>query len=688
MFADTWQALARVALLGAVLSGCGGGMNAGETVRPDAPSASNAIADTVACAGVRSYAEPLVVDWSTSSRTDLEVAMKQGVAVVHYDCDELRLVNGCRLPANYAFAGVSLKEELIRMDNADEVQANLPVSGVKISAGMNAASALDLALVMVGKRSTTLIEADPSMLDGSCAGATHFVRAATIGAFAMDRSSSGKVRAAADLFGAGVDAASRSDRSNVTRDGDRNACRKGKASDETAPMGCGAALRLELIPLTKRRKPEEADAKEAKPAPEAGGASLGIRNPQEECPVDTIWKNTKCASATAEERLCFRGNLPACQDLCERGDGWGCTTAGEHLIERVSRRARERADADSDPRSHIAPANEMFERGCKLRDEKACALRTYYGLLASQETDLSSLATLGEASCQRGGAVSCQITAILYEPESSLRRDRELTAPPASQTRYVMLMQRSCDLGHNKACSQLARRLMREEATKSRGLALLERACEGGYDLACQTWAAELDRANEPAAAAEARALACIHGREGWDCRRAADLFHESPGVPRDPDRALTLARRGCALRDGRSCSFLVDQGSEADRHRALQRSCDPSREWIDARLCLNAADDSLKRAMQLDREACEKGDAPACERQATRQLALACSQSMASSCTRLKARDPAAYREVIERQCREDRDAVREGRLVLPVGGVQKSIPCQRAEKEGIEVP
>ncbi len=677
MLADTWG---RLALLGALLSGCGGGMNAGEMVRPDAPSASDAITDTVACTGARSYAEPLVVDWSTSSRTDLEVAMKQGVAVVHYDCEELRLVNGCRLPANYAFAGVSLKEELIRMDNADEIQANLPVSGVKISAGMNAASVLDLALVMVGKRSTTLTEADPSMLEGSCDGATHFVRAATIGAFAMDRSSSGQVRAAADVFGAGADASSRSGRSNVTRDGDPDACRKGKASDETAPMGCGAALRLELIPFAKKSKPGKATAKKTQPS-KASGPGLGIRNPQSECPVDTVWKDKKCAPATAQERLCFRGNLPACNALCDQGDGWGCSTAGGHVIKRMARDAKV-----VDPR-----ATDAFDRGCKLQDEKSCALLVFYRALVGKETDLSALAAQGEASCERGGAVSCQITALIFEPDSGLRKKRGVTAPAASMSSYVSLLQRGCDLGHNQACSRLGKRLLSDEATKPKAMSLLKRSCEGGYDYACQTWAGELDKAGKPAPAAEARALACIHGITGWDCARAAALFHDSPDVPRDPDRALALARRGCAQRDSQSCTFLVEHGTEADRHGALQRSCDPSRDgWSNASTCEDAADDSMKRAMKLDRDACEKGDAPACERHATRQLAQACSTGAISSCTRLKARDLTAFREVAERKCRKDRQAVREGRLKPPTTGpyAGTTLWCALAKDEGIKFP
>ncbi|MEM9874182.1 MAG: hypothetical protein AAF928_04760 [Myxococcota bacterium] len=649
------------------LLGCGGGMNAAEMVRPEAPTASDALADTVACSGPQSYAEPLIVDWSTSSRTDLEVAMQQGVAVVRYDCDALRLVNGCRLPARYAFAGVSPKEELIRMDNADEVRANLPVSGVRISAGMNATSVLDLALVMVGKRTTTLGDADAGMLEGSCEGATHYVRAASVGAFAMDRSSSGEVRAAADLFVASTGAKSRSGRSNFTRDGDRKACKR-KGDEDAAPRGCAAALRLELVPIAPAARAAAAASKAKTPkggAPAAKGKG-GLGPSPRECPENTVWRDSKCAPATAEERLCWRGNLPACDQLCDVGDGWACTTGAEGILSRRGANRRARPLTKEEIKRRFVRAQAFADRGCKLRHDRGCALAGQYSIMAvevlsgANDGDFSQVAATTSAACDRGGPLSCLVAAEFFRPDTTLRRRVEVTAPSESAKREQRLLRKGCDLGSTVACRRLADALRRKDPKSKVALELLQRACEGGDSYACK-YAGDLwfqrERYEE---AAEANALVCIHSDNGYACRDAALLFLRDDGpIAQDPDRAMQLAQRGCELGSEESCEVLAEHGSTAQRRRGLQLGCDPSRGPAGfADLCEAATDDSRRRAGEVDRDACFNGDALACERHATRQLTFGCRKKYprATTCIRLNARAPEVYRELVVQECFRER--------------------------------
>lgn len=85
-----------------------------------------------ACTSAAGHGEPLVVDWQPGQRVDLEAAMKDGVALVHYDCKTIRLVRGCRIEGGYGFMATTTKEEVVRLVNADEVRANLPLSGPKL----------------------------------------------------------------------------------------------------------------------------------------------------------------------------------------------------------------------------------------------------------------------------------------------------------------------------------------------------------------------------------------------------------------------------------------------------------------------------------------------------------------------------------------------------------------------------
>ncbi|MEM1029060.1 MAG: hypothetical protein AAGN82_01865 [Myxococcota bacterium] len=665
---------------------CGRGVNAGEALRPEAPVATDAIAETVRCTGPRTYAEPLVVDWSTAGRTDLEVAMKSGVAVVHYDCEELRLINGCRLPARYAFAGVSLKEELHRMDNADEVQARFPVSGVTLSAGVDRASVLDLALMVIGKQSTTLAAADPGMLEGSCEGATHFVRAATLGAFAMDRSSSGRARAAADVFGFGAAGSSASERSHVTRDGNPKACQKGRVDGAEAPPDCSAALRLELIPLTPAETPSVSERAAPKRAP------MALPDPRvtstKECPVDAIWREDTCVTATPRERLCARGNVPACQALCDGGDGWGCASMGEAWGRRLMSpgRSAESSDTLLSPDTLVSRMHGAFAKGCALRHDGSCAAWLGLRKKAPTERARSRWTTATEATCRAGGAHSCAALSELYRPDAKVG-DRHPGLPVSpDREKFTALKQRSCDLGHLHACVDLATFLQKRGDSETRALGLLMRTCEGGLAYACSEWRQMLELRGRPVEVARALALECLHGDLGFVCAKAARLFHASTEVPRDPDRALQLARRGCKLRREESCVFLHEQGTAEDRSRASSRLCDPSEERpLRSSFCAPAAADHLRQAAELDGMACRDGDAPACERQATRLLAKACAATFA--CGNLRARDAAAYREVVERKCSEEEELIRTGRFIPPETERNAGVGrwCRRAADEGL---
>ena len=137
--------------------------------------------------------EPLVVDWQPEQRGDLEVSMKQGVAIVAYDKEGLRLLRDCKIDGSYGFFGTTTKEQVVRLKSEEELRANLPTFGgalaAKLGGELKQGGTLDVALVMVGKLRTTWHHASRADLTGDCRSATHFVHGATIGAFAMDQGS-------------------------------------------------------------------------------------------------------------------------------------------------------------------------------------------------------------------------------------------------------------------------------------------------------------------------------------------------------------------------------------------------------------------------------------------------------------------------------------------------------------------
>src|SRR5688500_8771560 len=75
-------------------------------------------------------ADLMVVDWSPEQRGDLEVAMKEGLVLLAYDCTSAKLVSACSLDGTYAYIGTTKRDKKIEMATSDEVAANLPVSGL------------------------------------------------------------------------------------------------------------------------------------------------------------------------------------------------------------------------------------------------------------------------------------------------------------------------------------------------------------------------------------------------------------------------------------------------------------------------------------------------------------------------------------------------------------------------------
>ncbi len=205
-------------VLGLVLgsAGCPAG-KAADTVKSDQPKVSKGPVEAgtgkLSCEPGKNY-ETLAVDWDPEMRGDLEVAMKQGIVLLEYTCDKLAILDDCGAVGGYGFIGMSRKEKVVQMKDADEVKANLPLHGVKWVAdakvGMERGTSLNVAMMMIGMRKSARRALGRDELEGDCDGATHYVSAATLGAFVMASGSAAKVEAAASFFGKGAEGASSS----------------------------------------------------------------------------------------------------------------------------------------------------------------------------------------------------------------------------------------------------------------------------------------------------------------------------------------------------------------------------------------------------------------------------------------------------------------------------------------------
>lgn len=548
------------------LASCGGA--AGEALRPNDHTATGALGSgAVKCSESPKYAKPLIVDLDPDARVDLEAAMKKGVVVVAYDCSSLRVLTGCKLPdSSYEYAGVSRKEQVVQMKSMDDVNVNLPLSSAKLSGEMQSGRTIDLALVLVGRNSTTVAKVELHDLQGTCDGATHFVQNASVGAFSMATGSVGKVAAVAEMFDKGGSAKSESERKSMSMDGSLDACRSSDPDAASPPSECRAPLRVELQPIGGQ--PEAETKPKSKPGKEddKDKSANAQENP---CPTGYAFANGICTKAADVPTVCNPKNEADCKTQCSKGSGESCYNYGRILAKQ---------------RKWDAAAPE-FKKACDADVPDGCA---EYGRNLMPDTDLPGVAEKSKESlivlakaCKMGSAFGCELMGDLLEDASYKIMDKAIAAKAYD---------RGCSLGRGMSCWSLAMMYFEGNGVPKnadKGVALLSKACQAGSADECNDLAdvytkgqygVEKDlnmafRANDRACdldagwcfsaiksaqllgkdktAAEYALRACEKGQDAEACGILGDFYNGGKGVSKDPDKAKAFWTRGCQNGEG-----------------------------------------------------------------------------------------------------------------------------------------
>lgn len=438
-------------LLPLTLAACGASPGAAVEPTPATYADATGHARDATCHEPGATVDALVVDLAAEERVELEAAMRDGVAVVAYDCTGLRLLRECRAQGAYGFKGVTLKEQVVTLESKDEVRANLPAFGdARLGAALDQGKTLDVALAMVGKMRSGRPNVTRGELEGDCGGATHFVRGATVGAFVMAQGTRGATAASAELFGIGASGASGSQRRIENKDGRVEACRGAKRDDVTAPADCTAVLRLELRALRDG----------AAPVP-----SVPIE--VDACPAGLVFRDGKCAAAIAgSPQLCTYGDEPECRAQCDAGHAGSCAYLGAMLW---------------DQQGKEADAARALEKGCAGGNVSACHNLGFAHYMGSGVAkDAARARALFTQGCDGGFAVSCAGLGLLHEEGDGVPKDEAMAA------RQYELACRGGDQEYG--CPFLARMLadgrgIAKDASRARSL--LEAACAAGSRNGC-----------------------------------------------------------------------------------------------------------------------------------------------------------------------------------------------------------
>lgn len=591
-----------------------------------------------------SYAEPLVVDLSAASRVDFEAAMDSGVALVHYDCKAVRLVKDCRLVGDYKFAGVSRKEEVIHLDSQDEIKANLAFSPVaKGNVETNRAAALDVAYVLVGKRTTPALVSRGVLQGSQCGEVTHYVRAAAVGAFAVQASTKGHVAAAAEVFGSSGSGSSGSARQSTKKDGNPKSCEDSKPGAEQPPGECRSAIRFELVPLTDEIAQKKGDDKAPDPKhagksdppktdPKADkGDAKAIDDP---CPEGFALAAGKCAKkvegATAAH-LCAPKDVADCEAQCSAGHMGSCHNLASLAFVNYGKDVSSAQNVKDETR-----ATELWKKACDANVLEACyqygdARATKTGSFAA---DLPAATAAYTKACDGGVADACYTLGDgLVTGSHGGRKD-----PVAG----FAFLSRACNLGSSWSCRDMGEYLFAGSngipKAPAKGDKLLSAFCAQGDLKACDDLGLHLlglfdddevaERPNPEIANAKARGrgyLEKVCRSSSGKAPRACIVLGRVLAEDNDPKGRAVLAERCDKAGSGDACVYLGrsywdGKGGAVDKTKAVDsflKSKDDDA-MTRAALALQKGDgvkkDAARAKQILDKLCKEEEHKPACE--------------------------------------------------------------------------
>ncbi|HLT36936.1 MAG TPA: hypothetical protein VK034_11645, partial [Enhygromyxa sp.] len=454
-------ALVALTVLPLALSTCKAG-KVGEVIEPDKPTAAGAVGE-LECSDDQSLAEPLIVDWGSDDRTDLEVAMRDGIVVASYDCNTFRVLENCQAGGGYKFAGVSRKEDVIQIVGQDELHANFPLGAAKFEAGLDRSSAIDVALVTVGKHRALTAKLSQVDLQGDCEGATHFVRSAVVGAFAVGTGTRGHAGTVAEVFKLGdIGGSSTSEQQSLNRDGDLAACAAANPLDDAPPNQCQSLLRVELVALSDAPIEEGA----------AGNEETPLANV---CTVEGfVWDGKKCTRASeAKGYRCNPQDEVECKAQCDLGNADSCYNLASLTLRGKS----------SDPEARTAAAA-LYQKACDGDNLSACSSLTFY---IDWKTEGERVTALLQKACDGGRPFDCRSLGVELIRGVRLNKD---------EVRGEKTLIGACSMGDPYACGELASYYYGNKQA-ARGLSVLQKDCEAGNGGSCAKMGGWLSRCED-----------------------------------------------------------------------------------------------------------------------------------------------------------------------------------------------
>lgn len=192
---------------------------------------------------------PLAVDWNAQDQSLIAGRLHNGgTLVVRWDGQNLSPLYHCVADGKYRYTGSPHSDSLTDVADSAHLRASFPLLSASLGGQVQENRRVRVRMTTVGEYQDWASRIHVGDLQGQgCAGATHFVSGATIGAFEFVAESGLNGSGNARLGPGSADVGGNEQRELFRGGGDRSSC--GAARTDQPTQDCDAVLRLQLTDL-------------------------------------------------------------------------------------------------------------------------------------------------------------------------------------------------------------------------------------------------------------------------------------------------------------------------------------------------------------------------------------------------------------------------------------------------------
>jgi hypothetical protein len=208
------------------------------------------------------HLRPFIIEWDATDMSSFESHAANDIVVVRYEGCNLVVLDECRNESIRGEQGsyrppewTSGSLETLDISNEGELYAKLPLGQATLGGRVNGGEKFHMEYFVAGTRMATRdsVYTKDIASNPGCEGATHFVHAYNLGAFALGSAQHLDTSVGGSIYGFGAGGSTSHKKNAEKKGGDLGVCR-GESATEVA--GCKAPIRLSLRPIRDGENPD------------------------------------------------------------------------------------------------------------------------------------------------------------------------------------------------------------------------------------------------------------------------------------------------------------------------------------------------------------------------------------------------------------------------------------------------